>query len=329
MLSSEVKFQVPENSINYIGKSYKIEGVLGKGSFGIVLSCKKGNLKYAIKVLHKIPEFYELGLLEIAILKKLSHPNIVQYIHHFVHKGHLAIVFELLGLSLFETLKARKYRGFSLAVISSISAQLFSALTYLKDKKLMHSDIKPENVIFVEQYSTRIKLIDFGSATLEPKYNYIQSRYYRSPEVMLGVPYGPEMDMYSCGVMFAELFTGKPLLPGACEHSQFLLLTKLLGKPPQYILHASHSNKLDLFVDSFGNPRPCETKRGMVEGCCSIKGIGEVRVILGRLLNLKENDHFIELLSLCITWDPIQRISPSAASNSKFCKGSKSTFLCS
>ena len=303
--------------------------MLGKGSFGIVVKAtRKGNANFAIKVLHNLPEFYSLGLEEISILKRLSHPSIVKYVHHFMHQGHLCIVTELLGLSLFETLKGRKYKGFSLNVIANITQQILSALKYLKSKRIMHADVKPENVLFVEEFTTQIKLIDFGSSCVEPKYNYIQSRFYRSPEVLLAFScFGPEIDMFSLGCMVTELYTGKPLLPGSCEHSQILMITKLLGKPPQYILQASNSDKVDNCFDCFYNPIPCLTKRGRVEGCDSIKGIAEVQAILGKLLNLRPQHEFVSFISSCLTWDPTHRISPAAALDTKFIRGPKSTQL--
>eukprot|EP00834_Sanchytrium_tribonematis_P006964 NODE_570_length_5905_cov_0.420944.p3 type:complete len:257 gc:universal NODE_570_length_5905_cov_0.420944:3695-4465(+) len=253
MLSSSDKFQ--SSSTGYLCKQYKIDKCIGKGSFGCVLKCKKGQSFYAIKVLHKTPEFYELGLHEISLLKNLKHPNVVSFVHHFVDQGHLSIVFELLGPSLYEILKKRDYKGFNLKVIASISEQLLSVLIYLREKKICHADLKPENVLFVEEFTTKIKLIDFGSACIDPKYSYIQSRYYRSPEVLLSAPYGVQMDMFSFGVMLAELYTGKPLFAGENEHSQLILISKILGKPPQYILYASNSLKIDKFFGTLCSSR--------------------------------------------------------------------------
>ena len=68
--------------------------------------------------------------------------------------------------------------------------------------------------------TSNLQVIDFGSSCFESErlFTYVQSRYYRSAEVILGLPYGPPIDMWSLGCILAELFTGKPLFPGECPH---------------------------------------------------------------------------------------------------------------
>jgi serine/threonine protein kinase len=81
-------------------------------------------------------------------------------------------------------------------------------------------------------------VIDFGSSCFHNKciYTYIQSRFYRSPEVILGLKYSHEIDMWSLGCILCELATGKPLFPGENEHNQLLLFMELLGHPPHHML---------------------------------------------------------------------------------------------
>jgi serine/threonine protein kinase len=77
----------------------------------------------------------------------------------------------------------------------------------------------------------QIKLVDFGSACFENEtvYSYIQSRFYRSPEVLLGLPYNSAIDMWSLGCISAEMFLGLPLFPGASDHDQLKLIMDTLG----------------------------------------------------------------------------------------------------
>jgi len=83
-----------------------------------------------------------------------------------------------------------------------------------------------------------VKLIDFGSSCFENEqiYTYIQSRFYRAPEIMLGITYTTAIDMWSLGCILAELATGFPLFPGKTEPDQMSLLVEMLGLPPINLL---------------------------------------------------------------------------------------------
>ncbi len=230
----ELQFIVPKTGI--IGK-YKVLRTMGTGSFGCVLAAEHLDVCFAIKVIHKSPQFYELGLSEIELIQQLNHPNIVRYYRHFVHKEHLCIVFELLGKNLYEVMKLRQFKPFSSTVVATIGLQLVSALNYLKSLHIMHCDLKPENICFLEEYTTNIKIIDFGSSSIEPQYYYIQSRYYRAPEVILRTDLqGPEMDMFSFGAILAEMHIGRPIAAGKNEKDQFNQWIYLLGPPPDHLL---------------------------------------------------------------------------------------------
>ena len=83
----------------------------------------------------------------------------------------------------------------------------------MKENEIIHCDIKPENILLRRPNKSGIKIIDFGSGTFENKqfYTYIQSRFYRAPEIILGIKYTPAIDMWSFGCMLYELCIGKPL----------------------------------------------------------------------------------------------------------------------
>lgn len=149
----------------------------------------------------------------------------------FVHKKHLCLVFELLSVNLYELIKQNHFRGLSTNLVRVFTAQLLDALTVMNEARIIHCDLKPENVLLKNLESPTIKVIDFGSACHEVQtmYTYIQSRFYRSPEVLIGLPYTSAIDMWSLGCIAAELFLGLPLFPGSSEYNQLSRIIEMLG----------------------------------------------------------------------------------------------------
>lgn len=99
---------------------------------------------------------------------------------------------------------------------------------------LIHADLKPENIMLVDpvRQPYRVKVIDFGSASHVSKAvcnTYLQSRYYRAPEIILGLPFCEAIDMWSLGCVVAELFLGWPLYPGSSEYDQIRYISQTQG----------------------------------------------------------------------------------------------------
>lgn len=109
------------------------------------------------------------------------------------------------------------------------------SLKFLRGHSIIHCDLKPENVLLKPKSKTEIKLIDFGSSCFENEriYTYIQSRFYRAPEIMLGIPYKTAIDIWSFGCILAELCTGFPIFPGESEPEQMALIMEIIGLPPK------------------------------------------------------------------------------------------------
>ena len=145
--------------------------------------------------------------------------NIVRMIEHIRFREHQCFVFELLNMDLFEHLKENEFMGFKEDQIRSYATQLLKALVFLEKRKVIHCDMKPENILCVDPARTQLKVVDFGSGCLthEQVYTYVQSRYYRAPEVILRIPYSEKVDMWSLGCILSELYTGEPLFPGNNE----------------------------------------------------------------------------------------------------------------
>lgn len=156
----------------------------------------------------------------------------------FIHRQHLCLVFELLSVNLYELIKQNQFRGLSTTLVRVFAQQLLNGLALLNKARLIHCDLKPENILLKNLESPIIKIIDFGSACDERQtvYTYIQSRFYRSPEVLLGLPYSSAIDMWSLGCIVVELFLGLPLFPGSSEYNQVARIVEMLGNPPNWMI---------------------------------------------------------------------------------------------
>ncbi|CAG8509566.1 8536_t:CDS:10 [Ambispora leptoticha] len=283
---------------------YEILDSLGKGSFGQVLKCHDhctGEI-VAVKIIRNKKRFHCQALVEVKILESLnkwdpddSH-NIIHLTDHFYFRNHLCIAFELLSINLYEFIKTNSFQGFSLGLIKRFCTQLLNSLSLLQKHNIVHCDLKPEHPT-----KSSIKVIDFGSSCFENEkvYTYIQSRFYRSPEVILGMTYNMAIDMWSLGCILAELYTGYPLFPGENEQEQLACIMEVRGLPDRYLIEKSERKKL--FFDSNGNPRPITNSKGKRRRPQS-KSLAQA---------LKCQDEvFLDFISRCLQWDPEKRMKP-------------------
>eukprot|EP00835_Amoeboradix_gromovi_P002946 NODE_180_length_15790_cov_0.586706.p4 type:complete len:356 gc:universal NODE_180_length_15790_cov_0.586706:13271-14338(+) len=171
----------------------------------------------------------------------------------FVYKKHLCLVFELLSLNLYDLIKQNGFKGFPIKLVKHFTVQLLDALAILGQAKVIHCDLKPENILLCSPSDTKIKVIDFGSACKENSimHTYVQSRFYRAPEVLLGLDYSSSVDMWSLGCIVAELFLGLPIFPGTSEYNQISRIHDMLGNFPIYMLEVGKKTS-SFFNKSFG-----------------------------------------------------------------------------
>lgn len=110
---------------------------------------------------------------------------------------------------------------------------------------VIHCDLKPENILFTDQTHQKIKVIDFGSSCFSCKdgFSYVQSRYYRAPEIALGLPYSETADMWSLGCIVAELATGRPLFPALDENELLECFIMMLGEVPASMIAKAKKKK--------------------------------------------------------------------------------------
>lgn len=162
----------------------------------------------------------------------------VRLLTHFMYRNHQCLVFEMLSLNLYELLKNTQFGGVSLNLIRKFAKQVLKALSFLarRDVDIIHCDLKPENILLRHPKKSGVKVIDFGSSCRSNKrmYSYIQSRFYRSPEVMLGLPYSVAIDMWSLGCILAEMHTGEPLFSGSDQFDQMQKIVKVSFGPARF-----------------------------------------------------------------------------------------------
>ncbi|XP_074469654.1 homeodomain-interacting protein kinase 3 isoform X1 [Sebastes fasciatus] len=230
--------------------TYEVLDFLGRGTFGQVVKCwKRGTGEVvAVKILKNHPSYARQGQIEVGILARLSgenadEHNLVRAFECFQHRSHTCLVFEMLEQNLYDFLKQNKFSPLPLKVIRPVLQQVATALKKLKSMGLIHADLKPENIMLVDpvRQPYRVKVIDFGSASHVSKAvcsTYLQSRYYRAPEIILGLPFGEAIDMWSLGCVIAELFLGWPLYPGALEYDQVRYISQTQGVPGEHLLNA-------------------------------------------------------------------------------------------
>eukprot|EP00177_Eucheuma_denticulatum_P001952 GFKZ01003483.1.p1 GENE.GFKZ01003483.1~~GFKZ01003483.1.p1 ORF type:complete len:811 (+),score=74.50 GFKZ01003483.1:409-2841(+) len=230
------------------GNQFVVLDLLGTGTFGQVVKCRLQNTGeiVAVKVIKNQPAYFNQAWVEINILRMLHRNNadedtqhIVRIFNHFIFRGHLCLVFEKLGVNLYELLRQNNYVGVDLETLRSILLQLLKALDVLVQSEVIHCDLKPENILLSSTEADEVKIIDFGSACQlhYPVYSYVQSRFYRSPEVLLGANgYGSQIDMWSLGCVAGELFLGIPLFPGQNEMNMISRIAEMLGDMPDRFL---------------------------------------------------------------------------------------------
>ncbi|GAB7339148.1 hypothetical protein MBLNU457_5816t2 [Dothideomycetes sp. NU457] len=244
---------------------YLILDVLGQGTFGQVVKCQ--NLRtqevVAVKVVKNRTAYFNQSMMEVSVLDLLNSRMDKNDDHHilrlkdtFIHRQHLCLVFELLSVNLYELIKQNQFRGLSTTLVRVFAQQLLNGLCLLSKARLIHCDLKPENILLKNLESPIIKIIDFGSACDERQtvYTYIQSRFYRSPEVLLGLPYSAAIDMWSLGCIVVELFLGLPLFPGSSEYNQVSRINEMLGLPPTWMLEVGKQSGefFEKTYDEFG-----------------------------------------------------------------------------
>lgn len=316
---------------DHIAYRYEMLKVIGKGSFGSVIRAfdHKNMQNVALKMVRNEKRFHQQAQTEISILKHLKQKdinnsmNVVHMFEHFIFRDHTCITFELLSLNLYELTRKNKFAGFSLHLVRRFAYSILKCLEALNENRIIHCDLKPENILLKQQSRSGIKVIDFGSSCFEHEriHSYIQSRFYRSPETILGGKYGMPIDMWSLGCILAELATGRPLLAGEDEGDQLACIIELLDMPPESLLKQCKPCRIRQFISSKGLPRYTEIKTLPNGRILLLGGISKGKKRRGppgsrswtEALGGCDDINFIDFVSRCLDWDPVTRMTPAMA----------------
>lgn len=227
---------------------------------------------------------------------------IVRILDYFVESGQGYIVLEHLEKTLLQVLRDTGMAGLALNDIRKVAWQLLMGLTLLAlpGLRIVHCDLKPDNIMLKRADRWGLKIIDFGSACHNggDTYRYIQSRFYRAPEVFLQLqPYSHAVDLWSVACILVELYTGKVLFPGHKKREVFAHIVQLKGPPPIHMIHASpRTSRYFTFTRDCREYRfkhPIEGRRSLVD-------------IIGRD---PKNSAFVSLLEGLLQYDPAKRMT--------------------
>ncbi|TPP60717.1 Serine/threonine kinase [Fasciola gigantica] len=311
-----------------LDKRYAVYGYTGHGVFSNVVRARdsaRGNLEVAIKIIRNNEVMHKSGLKELEVLKKLNDADPQDRYHclrlyrHFFHKNHLCMVFESMSLNLREVLK--KYGrniGLHIAAVRSYTQQILLALKLMRKCGILHADIKPDNIL-VNESKILLKLSDFGSASTVQDNEitpYLVSRFYRAPEIILGIPYDYNLDLWSAAVTLFELHTGRILFPGKTNNEMLRLMMEARGHVPNRVIRRGmfRSQHFDEQCNFLYHEVDKVTQKEKVSVMRNIQPTRDLLVDLLSDSNLSEPllrkvTQFRDLLEKMLILDPTRRLS--------------------
>jgi len=302
------------------------------------------------------------------LMDHMAHRNscIVEFYGNFSstirNRRHVCISFECLGRSVYSFLKANRYRGFQIDGVKDIIFQVMHAVGFCHSIGLTHTDLKLENVLFVDDGYTKVKmgefedyrlpnyyavkLIDFGNATYEQDYHsrIINTRQYRAPEVLLGVGWDHQSDVWSIGCIIAELWTGNLLFQTHENIEHLALMEQILQTP----IPESMIQRVKTQILNGTQPRARKRKTNTVQtrarrspseqdvehfldvdnqrlfwpdhasSSASVQHVAEQQT-LEQLM--KNQAQLLDLCRKCLTYDPLERVTAKQALTHEFLNG--------
>ena len=257
----------------------------------------------------------------------ISNKNLSYYKETVAINMHPCILMEYLGPSILNLLEANGLVGLSMRMIQDSMKCVLSTLKELASIGVMHMDVKPENILQSKDDVHLFKLIDFHCAGImgRPNPSYVQSRFFRAPEVLLHVDYDMKIDVWSLAATAFEMFIGVPLFPGDTEVQMLYLINKMLGPFPESLIKNSPRRNTFFLADGKMKPADRLAEENM-EDVKTWKSWFKYDTIADNIMTystissteLSEEEYnnrrvFVDLLEKCLKLDPVERISANDA----------------
>ena len=312
---------------------YHITQNLGRGMFSSVVRASDGmtGQPVAIKIIRNNEVMKKAGIKEIDILKDLAlhdledKKHLIRLLGSFEHKGHLCMVFENLSLNLREVLKKfGRDVGLNIKAIRAYAQQLFLGLSLLRKCQYLHADLKPDNIL-VNEARSLVKICDLGSASPISENGtapYLVSRFYRAPEIILGISYDYAIDMWSIGCTLFELYTGKILFTGRNNNGMLRAIMECRGKFPHKLLrrgtiaHEYFDDLLQFQTQEYDKVTGRSVTKMIEIKAKPLKDLRSRLLPRGKRMDdqeRKEVELLVDLLDKCLDLRPEKRITPLEA----------------
>lgn len=248
---------------SHVEKRYSIERHIGSGAYGVVWRAVDRKTKQVV-ALKKVYDGFgnqqdaQRTYREVMLLQRLDHPNIIRLLNvmRAVNGNDLYLVFELMETDLHAVIRSGILQPIHKQFITY---QIVRCVRHLHARKIIHRDLKPANILLNSECVA--KMADFGLArtllnlpqetaasSARALTDYIATRWYRSPEVLLGTKtYDVSMDIWAVGCIVGELLIGTPLFRGDSTFNQLAMIVAALGEPSKdqiEALDAAHAEEV-------------------------------------------------------------------------------------